>query len=73
MHKQYDLIRKATKAEPLIACIDVYIATMSLSCAHQIKARMKEVKGELGRIPIEDVHYYWRFGKGHVWSFYRTP
>jgi len=26
---------------------------------------MKEVKGGLGRIPIEDVHYHWRFGKGH--------
>jgi hypothetical protein len=26
---------------------------------------MEEVKGGLGRIPIEDVHYHWRFGKGH--------
>lgn len=65
MHKQYELVRKATKEQPLIACTGVHTATMGLPCAHQIKARMEEIKGGLGRIPIEDVHYHWRFGKGH--------
>jgi len=26
---------------------------------------MKKIKSELERISIEDVHYHWRFGKGH--------
>lgn len=65
MHKQYELVRKETEAEPLTECTGVYTATMGLSCAHRIKTRMEVVKSRLGRIPIEDVHYHWRFGKGH--------
>lgn len=49
----------------MTACTGVYTATMGLPCAHQIKARMEEIKGGLGRISLEDVHYHWRFGKGH--------
>jgi len=65
MHKQYELVRKITEEQSLTACTGVYTATIDLLCAHQIKARMEEVKGKLGRIPIEDVYYHWRFGKGY--------
>jgi len=71
MHKQYDLVRKAIETKSLIACIDVYIVTMNLSCAYQIKTRMKKIKNKLEQISIEDVHYYWRFNKDHDSSIVR--
>lgn len=71
MHKQYDLVKKAIETKSLIACIDVYIATINLSYAYQIRTRIKKIKNKLEQISIEDVHYYWRFDKGHSSSIAR--
>ena len=71
MHKQYDLVKKAIETKLLIACIDVYIAIIKKFCAYQIKNRIKKIKNKLERISIEDVHYYWRFDKGHSSSIAR--
>lgn len=65
MYKQYDLVRKTTKKQSLIDCIDVYIATMSFLYIYQIKTKMKIIKNKLNQISIKDVHYHWRFNKNH--------
>ena len=51
--KQYNLI--TIIEEPLSPCINVFIRTMSLSCAHRIQRRMYDT-AEDEVLKIEDIH-----------------
>ncbi len=51
--KQYNLI--TIIEESLSSCINVFIRTLSLSCAHRIQRRMYDTaEGEV--LKIEDIH-----------------
>ena len=67
IRKQYKLLRKIEKNSDkyfLKHCTNVFWYTMSLSCAHRIKERMKIVEDEAKKLILEDdVHFHWRFTK----------
>ena len=62
IRKQYKLLRKIEKKSDkysLKSCTDVFFSTMSLSCAHRIKERMKIVEDETEKLILKfDVHFH---------------
>ena len=69
IHKQFERIKVAAeKQEPLPACITSFRETMQLPCTYEIDYLISQKKS----IPLEDVHWHWRFIRCPVWDSRRN-